>query len=211
MRKTVALIAALESELAAHGPRLPIYFGNRNWHPLLDDTLAQMARDGVRRAIAYVTSAYSSYSGCRQYRENIAAAQARVGPTAPVVDKLRVFYNHPGFIAAMSGRVSEALEQIPATRRSDVALVYTAHSIPRAMADNCRYVAQLTEAARLVTESLGGEGFSLVYQSRSGSPSQPWLEPDIGDELERHRRCRRHARCGRGADRLFVGSHGSAL
>ncbi len=96
-----ALIAALEAELAAHGPRLPIYFGNRNWNPLLPDTLRQMAADGIRRAAAFFTSAYSSYSGCRQYRENIAAAQAEVGAGAPQIDKLRVFFNHPGFVQPM--------------------------------------------------------------------------------------------------------------
>ena len=178
-----ALIAALESELAAHGPRLPIYWGNRNWHPLLPDTLAAMARDGVRRAIAYFTSAYSSYSGCRQYRENIAAAQQAVGPTAPAVDKLRAFYNHPGFIEPLAECVSEALAKIPAERRAAAALVYTAHSIPIGMSDNCRYVAQLEETARLVTAALGRDRWSLVYQSRSGSPSQPWLEPDVNDYL----------------------------
>src|SRR6201989_3028945 len=134
-----ALIAALEKELAAHGPKLPIYWGNRNWHPLLADTLRQMADDGVRRALAFFTSAYSSYSGCRQYRENIAAAQEEVGPTAPVVDKLRVFFNHPVFVEPRIERVQTALETIPAERRDRAVLVFTAHSIPQAMAVGCRY------------------------------------------------------------------------
>ena len=112
-----ALIAALEKELAAHGPHLPIYWGNRNWHPLLADTLRQMAGDGVRRALAFFTSAYSSYSGCRQYRENIAAAQVEVGPAAPAIDRLRVFFNHPGFIEPMIENSRAALDKIPAGRR----------------------------------------------------------------------------------------------
>src|SRR3954469_11075679 len=119
-----ALIAALEQEMAAHGPHLPIYWGNRNWHPLLADTLRQMAADGVRHALAFITSAYSSYSGCRQYRENIAAAQAEVGASAPAIDKLRVFYNHPGFIEASAARVREALSQFSnAENLKDVQLV----------------------------------------------------------------------------------------
>ncbi len=177
------LIAALERELAEHGPKLPIYWGNRNWGPFLPDALEQIARDGKRRAIAYFTSAYSSYSGCRQYRENIADAQRQVGPQAPAVDKLRSFFNHPLFIEACVDRIAEALGAIAPQERSAAEIVYTAHSIPRAMADQCRYVAQLTETARLVSEALGHKHASLAYQSRSGSPAQPWLEPDIGDRL----------------------------
>lgn len=178
-----ALIAALEKELAAHGPHLPIYWGNRNWHPLLPDTLRQMAADGVQHALAFFTSAYSSYSGCRQYRENIAAAQAEVGSTAPAVDKLRVFFNHPGFIEPMIERVHAALETVPADRRNNVQLVFTAHSIPQAMAVGCRYEEQLGDASRLVAEGAGRQKWDLVYQSRSGPPQQPWLEPDICDYI----------------------------
>lgn len=178
-----ALIAALETELAEHGPKLPIYWGNRNWHPLLADTLRQMRDDGIQRALAFFTSAYSSYSGCRQYRENIAAAQEEVGAGAPQVDKLRVFFNHPGFIEPMIERTQEALEQIPAERRSAAGLCFTAHSIPLSMSDNCKYVAQLNEACRLVAEGVGQRDWRLIYQSRSGPPNQPWLEPDILDYL----------------------------
>src|SRR6476620_2614276 len=174
-----ALIAALEQELAAHGPHLPIYWGNRNWHPLLADTLRQMSADGVRYALAFVTSAYSSYSSCRQYRENIAAAQTEVGADAPQIDKLRVFFNHPGFIEPMIENVRIALEKIPAERRSHAELIFTAHSIPLAMSENSRYEQQLHEASRLVAEGLGRENWTLVYQSRSGPPQQPWLEPDV--------------------------------
>lgn len=186
-----ALIAALEAELRAGGIQLPIYWGNRNWHPLLPDSLREMAAAGVRRALAFVTAAFSSYSGCRQYRANIADAQAQVGPQAPQVDKLRVFYNHPGFIHPMADRVRDALEQIAPDRRSDAALVFTAHSIPVSMAQHSDYEAQLREACRLVSTELGRGDAPLVYQSRSGPPSQPWLEPDICDYL----RARHEAGC----------------
>jgi ferrochelatase len=176
-----------------------------------------MVADGKHRALAFVTSATSSYSGCRQYRENIAAAQAEVGATAPSVDKLRAFFNHPGFIGAMVERVTDALVKLPAERREEAVLVFTAHSIPLAMAESSKYVEQLEESSRLVSEQLteptlargaregspptiGGastrssfserdqlglvdQRWRLVYQSRSGPPSQPWLEPDIGDYL----------------------------
>jgi ferrochelatase len=178
-----ALVAAVERELAEHGPAMPVYLGNRNWHPLLADTLRQMAAAGVGRALALFTSAYSSYSSCRQYLEDIERARAKVGPGAPVVHKLRAYYNHPGFIEAAADRVAEALSGVLPERRGAVRLVYTAHSIPLAMAANCRYEAQLTEAARLVSERLGRSEWKLVYQSRSGPPEQPWLAPDVGDYL----------------------------
>ena len=179
------LIAALAEEFPAAGLTLPIYFGNRNWHPLLSDTLRQMRADGVRRAIAFFTSAFSSYSGCRQYLENVAAAQAEVGEGAPQVDKLRVFYNHPGFIEPMIERTREALDRIPAGRRNAATLAFTAHSIPLAMAQNCDYEKQFREASRLVAESLGHANWQLAYQSRSGPPSQPWLGPDILEVIEK--------------------------
>lgn len=178
------LIAALQKELDAHGPHLPIYWGNRNWHPMLADTMAQMAADGVHRAIAFVTSAYSSYSSCRQYREDIQQAQAAVGASAPAIDKLRVFYNHPGFIEPLVESLQAAFEQVPAERRDAAAIAYTAHSIPQGMADNCRYEAQLAEACRIVSTMAGRNNWQLVYQSRSGPPQQPWLEPDICDHLK---------------------------
>src|SRR6266550_1120127 len=178
------LIAALKQELATNGPQLPIYWGNRNWHPLLADTMRQMANDGIKNALAFVTSAYSSYSSCRQYLEDIARAQQEVGPTAPRLDKIRAFYNHPGFIEANSENVRAAINTIPVDRRSAAHLVLTAHSIPRLMADNCAYEAQLQDAAKLVAETVGHDRWRLVYQSRSGPPTQPWLEPDIGDYLK---------------------------
>jgi len=174
-----ALLKALEEELARRGPHLPIYWGNRNWHPLLTDTLREMADAGVKRAIAFVTSAYSSYSGCRQYRENIAAAAAALGDRAPTVDKIRVFFNHPGFVGPMAANVRQALDHFPAGDRASIPVLFTAHSIPTSMSDGCRYVNQLTEATRLVAEQAGVANSQLVYQSRSGPPTQPWLEPDI--------------------------------
>ena len=179
-----ALLEALRVELDAHGPRLPLYWGNRNWHPFLADTLRAMAGDGVRRALAFVTSAYSSYSGCRQYLEDIARARAEVGPSAPAVDKLRAFHDHPGFVEANVERVREALETLPAGRRAAARIAFTAHSIPEAMAKGSDYVRQLRETCALVAARVPHAEWALVYQSRSGSPQQPWLEPDILDHLD---------------------------
>jgi ferrochelatase len=177
------LIAALRAELDAHNLSLPIYWGNRNWHPLLTDTLRQMRGDGIARALAFVTSAYSSYSGCRQYREDIERARASVGEDAPHVDKLRVFYNHPGFVEPNAENLRAALDQIPRERRDRAPVAFTAHSIPASMAAGCDYEAQLRETCRLVAERAGVNSWRLVFQSRSGSPMQPWLEPDICDHL----------------------------
>ena len=174
-------IAALEKELAENGPKLPIYWGNRNWHPLLPDTLAQMANDGIKNALAFVTSAYSSYSSCRQYRQNISDAQAAVGSTAPRVEKLRVFYDHPLFIEANVDHIRTALAQLDDAATAN--LVFTAHSIPESMAVNCDYAAQLAETGGLMAGALGIKSWQVVYQSRSGSPSQPWLGPDVTDHL----------------------------
>jgi len=181
--QTRELIAALERELAQDGPKLPVYWGNRNWHPMLADTLRRMKVDGVRQALAFVTSAYSSYSGCRQYREDISRAQSEVGPGAPKVDKLRAFFNHPGFIEATAERLRDALLEIPESARGNIQVIYTAHSIPISMANTCDYVQQLEEVRILVSARLGIANDALVYQSRSGAPGQPWLEPDILDFL----------------------------
>ena len=178
-----ALLSALQSELDRNGPHLPVYWGNRNWHPLLAETVIKMKADGVRRALAFVTSGYSSYSSCRQYLENIARARAAAGEGAPIVDKIRAYYNHPGYIAATVEKVRQAFEQIAPERRAPAHLVYTAHSIPNSMAQNCRYAEQLTAAARLVSAELGRPPDPLVFQSRSGPPSQPWLGPDILEHL----------------------------
>lgn len=178
------LIAAIKKELANHDIDLPIYWGNRNWHPMIPDALEEMKKDGVQCALAFFTSAYSCYSGCRQYRENIMVAQDQMGPGFPEVHKIRMFFNHPLYTAATVDRVNEAFEKIPADRRDKTRFVFTAHSIPMSMADNCKYATQLNEACRLVMEQIGDHDWDLVYQSRSGPPSQPWLEPDICDHLE---------------------------
>ena len=178
------LIAELEKALVERGPNLPIYFGNRNWHPMMADTMQKMADDGIKRALAVVTSGFSCYSGCRQYRENIYAAQDIVGENAPVVDKMRVWYNHPGFVETMAVRVREAIGRLSADGQADPHLIFTAHSIPQGMADNSRYEVQLKESSRLVAEALGSENWTLVYQSRSGAPHHPWLEPDVCDYIQ---------------------------
>lgn len=177
------LIAALEKELKTEEVRLPIYWGNRNWHPMLADTLRQMRDDGIKNALAFFTSAYSSYSGCRQYREDIQRAQIEVGEGAPQIEKLRAFYNHPGFIEPNVLNVKDALKRIPEERRAQTRIAFTAHSIPLSMATNCDYEAQLQETCRLVAEGVGLTNWRLVFQSRSGPPTQPWLEPDICDYL----------------------------
>jgi protoporphyrin/coproporphyrin ferrochelatase len=180
-----ALVAALKKDMSERGMTLPIYWGNRNWQPFLVDTIRQMRTDGIERALALVTSAYSSYSSCRQYRENIAAAQAEVGRDAPRIDKLRVFYNHPGFIQACTDRVREALVQFRAEDPGAIRLIATAHSIPCSMAQTSDYEKQLRETTRLVAQCLGMKYWDLVYQSRSGAPNQPWLGPDILEYLRR--------------------------
>jgi len=188
------LLVAVRADFAATGLSLPLYWGNRNWAPYLSDTVRAMADDGVRRAVAFVTSAYSSYSSCRQYLDDIERARAAVGPGAPQIDKIRRFFNHPGFIEPFADNTRAALATLPADVRDDAHLVFTAHSIPVAMAEASgpegqrgggRYVAELTEAARLITERTGARAhpWSLVYQSRSGPPSQPWLEPDVSDHI----------------------------
>jgi len=182
------LLAAIEKDFAAAGVDLPLYWGNRNWDPTLADTVATMAADGRRRAIAFVTSAYSSYSGCRQYLEDIERARALVGGSAPVIDKVRPYFNHPGFIEPLADAVRAAAAS-PGLSVHSFDLVCTAHSIPEAMAaasgpSGGAYPAQLAEASRLVAERAGGaRSWRLVYQSRSGPPSVPWLGPDVGDCL----------------------------
>lgn len=175
-----ALIAALEQELRTRSIDLPVYWGNRNWDPMLADTVRQMTEDGVNSAIAFVTSATSSYSGCRQYRENIESARHEVGPAAPRIDKIRQFYDHPGFIEPMIDNVRAALD----AAGPDSRLVFTAHSIPTSMAETSDYEAQLREASRLIAGGVGATEWDLVWQSRSGPPQIPWLEPDVNDHLE---------------------------
>jgi ferrochelatase len=180
---TRTFIAALKEALDKRGPALPIYWGNRNWHPLLADTVAQMARDGIRRALAYVTSTFSSYSSCRKYREDLYEAAAAV-PNAPLIDRLRAAFNHPGFIAAATDRVRAALEAVPAERRANAPILFTAHSLPESMARHCAYEVQLLEACQLVGDALEHQRWRLVYQSNNASyGKEAWLGPDIRDAL----------------------------
>lgn len=176
---------ALEAKLAAEGPALPVYWGNRNWAPYLTETVAAMRADGVRSALAFATSAYSSYSACRQYREDIAAAQLAVGEGAPVIRKLRPYFDHPGFLEPLAGNVRTAVASLPPSLRDGARLVFTAHSIPVSMAATCDYEVQLRAGSQVVAEQVRGPGaeWDLVFQSRSGPPTQRWLEPDIGDHL----------------------------
>ncbi len=178
------LIDAMKAAVPGHGIDLPIYWGNRNWHPMLADTLRTMRDDGVKRALALFTTAYSSYSSCRQYLEDLQGAAADVGDGAPAVDKLRGYFNHPGFIESWVARVAEALAQLPAEHQADAKLLFAAHSIPTAMVASCRYEAQLREAVRLIAAAWPDRASDLVYQSRSGPPTQPWLEPDVCDYLK---------------------------
>ncbi|WP_340557173.1 ferrochelatase [Streptomyces sp. GSL17-111] len=196
------LLAALRSDFADHGVDLPVYWGNRNWAPYLTDTLREMVRDGRRRVLTLATSAYASYSGCRQYRENLADALATLeaeGLPLPRVDKLRHYFNHPGFVEPMTEGVLTALGELPEAVRDGARLAFTTHSIPTASADTSgpaeahgdggAYVAEHLDTARLIAEAVRDRTgtdrpWELVYQSRSGAPHIPWLEPDICDHLE---------------------------
>ncbi len=189
-----ALREAVQADFAGHGLDLPVYWGNRNWHPLLTETMAEMAHDGVQRCLAFVTSAYASFSACRQYQDDVAAARSACGPNAPVVDKLRHYFNHPGFIGPNVDAVAQALAELPADRRGSTHLVFTAHSIPVGMARRSGplgglYVRQLRAAAGLVAALAAGDRpaahlpWELAWQSRSGPPQVPWLEPDVNDHL----------------------------
>jgi ferrochelatase len=182
------LLGAIERDFAAAAIDLPLYWGNRNWQPYLADTLRAMAGDGVRHAIAFATSAFSSFSGCRQYLDDIDRARGQAGAGAPAVTKIPPYYRHPGFIASFTEAAAAGFRLLPGAE-----LVFTAHSVPESMAAASgpageAYPAQLTEAAGLVARGLAGmrqgrSDWHLAYQSRSGPPSVRWLEPDIGDCL----------------------------
>jgi ferrochelatase len=180
-----ALKAAIEADFAAHDLDLPVYWGNRHWDPFLADAVRAMRDDGIRRAAAFVTSAYSGYSACDQYVEAIERARADV-PGAPEIDKLPVYYDRPGFVEPLVDAVRAALAELPAHLRAGAPLAFTAHSVPLAQPGRETYAAELRAvAARVAERAAPGHPWDLVYQSRSGPPSQPWLEPDIGDHLER--------------------------
>jgi ferrochelatase len=176
------LVEALAVALKDRGSALPVYWGNRNWHPYLADTMRSMRADGVRHAAAFVASAYSSYSSCRQYRDNLDAARRAVGNAAPRVTKLRPFFNHPGFVEPLADGLHAGLAEAGTDRVAPVLM--TAHSIPVAQAATCAYERQLHETARLVAERAGVTEWQLVYQSRSGPPTQPWLAPDVNQVID---------------------------
>lgn len=176
-------ITALQHELDTRGPALPIYWGNRNWHPLLPDTFNQMQADGIRSALVYVTSMFGSYSGCRKYREDLYEA-ARTVDRPPVLAKLRLGFNHPRFIEAVATRIEVALAEIDSAARAETPILFTAHSLPESMARNAPYVRQLEETCTLVADVLAHSRWELVYQSNNASYGrESWLGPDISDAL----------------------------
>lgn len=177
------LIGALKTELADNKIDLPVYWGNRNWTPLLPDTMQELKAAGAKKVLAFVTSGFSCYSGCRQYREDVYSAQDKADANDIEVHKIRVFYNHPDFVAVNAENVGAAMAELGAA--TDVHVAFTAHSIPDSMANTSDYVKQLTESCRLVAEQLQipEDHWKLVYQSRSGRPQDPWLEPDISDHV----------------------------
>lgn len=181
-----ALIESIRAELRERGSDLPVYFGNRNWYPLVEDTVAQMTSDGVRRAAVFSTSAWAGYSGCAQYQEDIARARASVGAGAPELQKLRQYFDHPLLIEMFSDAIDQAAADLPAPLRDQARLVFTAHSIPLRSVDRCGpgiYPRQVRYAAGLVAEAAGYRDYDVVWQSRSGPPQVPWLEPDVADHL----------------------------
>lgn len=185
------IIANLESELAERGRDLPVYFGNRNWHPFGEDTAEQMSRDGVRRALVFATSAWGGYSACLQYNEDIRRIIAHLedkGVEPIEFTKLRQFYDHPTFVRIMADALRESLDKVPAERRDATRVLFTAHSVPTAAdeaaggpEDSHLYSRQVAEASRLIAEAAGVAEYDVVWQSRSGNPRTPWLEPDIVD------------------------------
>ncbi|MFI9404784.1 ferrochelatase [Nocardia sp. NPDC052316] len=186
------IIAAVEAALATAGIDLPVYFGNRNWAPMVEDTVARMAADGVRSALVFPTSAWGGYSGCLQYHEDIARARTAFGDGAPDLVKLRQYFDHPLLIEAFADAIRAAHRELPADRRDGARLVFTAHSIPLS-ADTAAgppadgghlYSRQVAEAARLAAAATGFTDYDVVWQSRSGPPQVPWLEPDIVDHLD---------------------------
>jgi ferrochelatase len=188
---TREFIAALKALLDSNGPALPIYWGNRNWHPMLGDTLAQMARDGVKHAVAYVTSTFSSYSGCRKYREDLFEAVDGI-ENAPQIDKLRVGFNHPGFITAVAERIAESRDSLDANQQEKAGLIFTAHSLPESMAATSPYVEQLCDSTASASSLAGFDDWRLVYQSNNARyGGEPWLGPDISDALEEEARAGR--------------------
>ena len=182
-----ALIAEIEAELARRGRRIPVYFGNRNWEPYVEDTVTQMRDSGIERAAVFTTSAWGGYSGCTQYQEDIARGRAAAGAGAPELVKLRQYFDHPLLVEMFADAIRDAAATLPAELRDDARLVFTAHSIPLRAADRCGpdlYERQVGYSCRLIAAAAGYLDYDHVWQSRSGPPQVPWLEPDVGDHLE---------------------------
>jgi len=176
------LIAQLRTELGDRGVELPIYFGNRNWEPYVEDTVAAMRDNGIGRAVVFTTSAWGGYSSCTQYVEDIARARATAGGDAPELVKLRQYFDHPLLVEMFTEAIGAAAQTVP----DDARLVFTAHSIPSAARSRCGpdlYSRQVGYASRLVAAAAGYDDYDQVWQSRSGPPQVPWLEPDIADHL----------------------------
>ena len=182
-----ALIAEIEAELARRGRRIPVYFGNRNWEPYVEDTVTQMRDNGIERAAVFTTSAWGGYSGCTQYQEDIARGRAAAGAGAPELVKLRQYFDHPLLVEMFADAIRDAVTTLPAELRDEARLVFTAHSIPLRAADRCGpdlYERQVGYSCRLIAAAAGYLDYDHVWQSRSGPPQVPWLEPDVGDHLE---------------------------
>ena len=182
-----ALIAEIEAELARRGRRIPVYFGNRNWEPYVEDTVTQMRDNGIERAAVFTTSAWGGYSGCTQYQEDIARGRAAAGAGAPELVKLRQYFDHPLLVEMFADAIRDAVTTLPAELRDEARLVFTAHTIPLRAADRCGpdlYERQVGYSCRLIAAAAGYLDYDHVWQSRSGPPQVPWLEPDVGDHLE---------------------------
>ncbi|OLD37694.1 MAG: ferrochelatase [Candidatus Rokubacteria bacterium 13_1_40CM_2_68_8] len=181
---TFAQARGLEQALARAGPALPVFVGMRNWHPFLHETLAEMAGKGARRTLGIILSPLRTEASWERYMQDVAEARARV-PSAPEVGFAPAWFEYPRFVAAVADRTRAALDEIPRDVRASAPLVFTAHSVPVAMADASPYVSDLTAAARAVTRRLAHSRWSIAYQSRSGSPREPWLEPDVAAVVQR--------------------------
>lgn len=178
-----ALLVALAENFGREGPDLAIYWANKYWFPTIEETLAQMADDGIKHAAALVLTPFGSYAGCRAYKEAIERGRGRLGEKAPVVRKLRLFYNHPLFVDAVATRLKEALTEAAEQGVGEIRVAFSAHSLPQAQAAVSPYEHQFAACAELVAKAVGLREYSLVYQSRSGNPASPWLGPDIKEWL----------------------------
>lgn len=175
---------ALEQLLHQQGVTLPLFIGQRNWHPFIEDTLKAMIQKGVKHAVGFITAAHRCEASLERYIKAVEAARAAIGPTAPIIDYVDPWFDHPLFIDAIAARVKEVIKDIPADRLAAMPWLFTAHSIPCSMAKESTYVQELQRTAEAVCRKVGRREFSLAYSSRSGNPSDPWLEPDVCDVIQ---------------------------